>query len=101
MNLGSDARVHPLPTKVREGKESQPARNFAPQTRQQQWREPLNGTEPAVRRVRRRPRALVVARADWLAAKRGAGRGRGAAARCRGPSDLSRRAPLTPGPIRP
>lgn len=44
---GADARVPPLPTKVREGKEGEPARNFARQTRQQRWREP--STAPTTR----------------------------------------------------
>lgn len=93
---GADARVPPLPAKVREGKEGQPARNLAGQTRQQRWREPstaptsrgrpragpppqqragrpLIGCRPGAGAGRHGTRPLWLP-ADWLPAGRGAGR---------------------------
>ncbi|MEJ1271906.1 hypothetical protein NN561_002753 [Cricetulus griseus] len=58
VNRGTDTRIPPLPTKVREGKEGEPARNFARQTRQQRWREP--STAPTTRRPTRAQRAAAL-----------------------------------------
>lgn len=70
---GADARVPPLPAKVREGKEGQPARNLAGQTRQQPWREP--STAPTTRwRPRAGPRPQRAGR-PLIGCWTGAGRG--------------------------
>lgn len=61
VDVGTGAGIRPLPTKVREGKEGEPARNFVPQTRQQQWRELSTAPTGDVSLVRG-PRA---GSADW------------------------------------